>query len=766
MAAAWSYWPARSSSKPWPIAWAGSGRTTSTERISPSIPRLKPEPNTTLPLRAMLCRAHSSEWEGSLPLRCIQPPEILEHQPTLLGGETLELLPPGVPEPRARARRARLQDVGDVHAVSGRGPADALLVLVGLVVRERAAGVEQSAVQPLLALDGLLVEAPGLELACELLRLLRERTGGGVRAFGLEPRELLRQGALAGGETLEPLQHGFPAQPHQRQQALGQTVQPLLITRQARQLLHCFGKPAPRLPTRHLAAAPGERQGRGVQRVDGVVGEGRRLGGVGVGFFELGARRRHLSLRIAQRRIQLRRHERVLPGRLADLACHRVGPLLHCRLPRPGGGARFAAPQRVGDALLSLGERGRLRERPVERRQRLAAPLPRQRVTLTAQRLRHARELLLSLRPGFRRGRGASVVRRLRGALHRRSRRAGGLLRRRERRAGARPEVRGYPLDAAGQGVRTVGERALPRRAGAVRPRRVLAIPLGLTPLQVLGVGRERRQRALDGGPAEQLLTALELGLELLLRLCQALERTPRRLRIEPRERLLQLPQPRRQFRRHRALQQILDFTQPRLERRVAQPGGLCGARDLFHRARQLLNPLLQRLLLARDGLRALRRLEGKRSVPRVRRTAGAAGLAGPLLRQVPRPRPQLALRLGERLRRGGHVPRRGAGRRAQLLEARQPQRDLRASPHVSTGGGDIVPRLDAEPQRVAGQQPAPFRIEIPLNDGPLTRARHIQRLAHGRPLLPRLTHPPAHHLEASQTVIVPCVDHEGLLER
>src|SRR5881396_248685 len=653
MAAAWSYWPARSSSKPWPIAWAGSGRTTSTERISPSIPRLKPEPNTTLPLRAMLCRAHSSEWEGSLPLRCIQPPEILEHQPTLLGGETLELLPPGVPEPRARARRARLQDVGDVHAVSGRGPADALLVLVGLVVRERAAGVEQSAVQPLLALDGLLVEAPGLELACELLRLLRERTGGGVRAFGLEPLELLRQGALAGGESLEPLQHGFPAQPHQRQQALGQTVQPLLITRQARQLLHCFGKPAPRLPTRHLAPAPGERQGGGVQRVDGVVG----------------ARRRHLSLRIAQRRVQLRRHERVLPGRLADLACHRVGPLLHCRLPRPGGGARFAAPQRVGDALLSLGERGRLRERPVERRQRLAAPLPRQRVTLTAQRLRHARELLLSLRPGFRRGRGVSVVRRLRGALHRRSRRAGGLLRRRERRAGARPEVRGYPLDAAGQGVRTVGERALPRRAGAVRPRRVLAIPLGLTPLQVLGVGRERRQRALDGGPAEQLLATLELSLELLLRLGEALERAARRLRIEPRQRLLQLPQPRRQLRRHRALQQLLDFAQPRLERRVAQPGGLGRARDLFHRARQLLNPLLQRLLLARDRPRALRRLEGKRSVARVRRTAGAAGLAGPLLRQVPRPRPQLALRLGERVRRGGHVPRRGAGRRAQLLE-------------------------------------------------------------------------------------------------
>src|SRR5207247_1126979 len=85
------------------------------------------------------------------------------------------------------------------------------------------------------------------------------------------------------------------------------------------------------------------------------------------------------------------------------------------------------------------------------------------------------------------------------------------------------------------------------------------------------------------------------------------LPRAARGLRIEPRKRLLQLPQPRRQLRRHRALQQLLDFAQPRLERRVAQPGGLGRARDLFHRARQLLNPLLQRLLLARDRLRALR---------------------------------------------------------------------------------------------------------------------------------------------------------------
>src|SRR5947199_2069265 len=306
MAAACSYWPARSSSKPWPMAWADRGRTTSTERTSPSIPRLKPGPNTTLPLRAMLSRAHSSEWERSLLLWRIQPPEILEHQATLLGSETLEFFPRGVAEPRARARRPGLQDVGDVNAVPGRGAADALLGLVGHVVRERAARVWQSAVQPLLALDGLLVEAPGLELTREFFRLLRQWSGGGARASGLEPLELLGKGALAGGQGAESLQHRLAAHAHQRHQALRQPVQPLLIARQARQLLHRVGEPAPRLAAGDLAAAAGQRQGGGVEGVEGVLGERSRLGGIGVGFFELGARRRHLPLRIAQRRVELR----------------------------------------------------------------------------------------------------------------------------------------------------------------------------------------------------------------------------------------------------------------------------------------------------------------------------------------------------------------------------------------------------------------------------------------------------------------------------
>src|SRR5205823_11361832 len=297
MPAACSYWPARSSSKPWPMTWAGNeraARSATEQRASNEQGRFTGQ-----------CRVAASAADSGQPGR-IQSPEILEHQATLLGSETLELLPRGVAEPRARARRPGFQDVGDVNAVPGRGAADALLGLVGLVVRERAARVEQSAVQPLLAREGLLVEAPGLELTRKLFRLLRQWSGGGARASGLEPLELLRKGALAGGQGAESLQHRLAAQAHQRHQTLRQPVQPLLIARQARQLLHRFGEPAPRLPAGDLAAAAGQRQGGGVEGVEGVLGERSRLGGIGVGFFELGARRRHLPLRIAQRRVELR----------------------------------------------------------------------------------------------------------------------------------------------------------------------------------------------------------------------------------------------------------------------------------------------------------------------------------------------------------------------------------------------------------------------------------------------------------------------------
>src|SRR6266436_1642501 len=517
MAAACSYWPDRSSSKPWPMAWAGSERAANTS--SPTVHLL---------------------------LRRIQSPEILEYQTALLGRETLQLLPRGITEPRARPRRPGFQDVGDVHAVARRGAADPLLGLVGLVVRERPAGVEQPAVQALLALYGLLVEAPGLELARQLFRLLRERTGGGVGPFGLEPLELLRERALARSERLESLQHRLAAQAHHGEQALGHAVQPLLIARQPGQLLHRFGEPATRLAARDLTAAASQRQRGGVECVYRVLGEQAGLGGVGIGLFELGARRGHLTLRIAQRGVELGRDERVLAGRLADLARHGVGSLLHRRLPRPGGSARFAAAQRLGHALLPFGERGRLGERPVERRERLPAPLLRQRVALTAQRFGHTLELLLGFCSRLRGSRRPALVGSLRRALHRRPRRSRRLTRRREAGPGSRAKVLSDSVDAARQRVRAIGKRALSSGAGAVRARRVLAVPLCLAAPKVLRVGRERRERALDRGPTEQLLAPLQLSLELLLRFGQPLERAARRLRVEPRQRLLQLAQPRR----------------------------------------------------------------------------------------------------------------------------------------------------------------------------------------------------------------------------
>src|SRR4029077_1665998 len=187
------------------------------------------------------------------------------------------------------------------------------------------------------------------------------------------------------------------------------------------------------------------------------------------------------------------------------------------RLPRPGGRARFTATQRLGHALLPFGERGRLGERPVERRERLPAPLLRQRVALTAQRFGHTLELLHGLCSRLRSGRRPALVRGLRGTLHRRlrcSRRPTG---RREARSGRRAQVLSDSVDAARQRVRAISQRALSSGAGAVRRRRVLAVPLRLAAPQVLRGGRERRERALDRGPAEQLLAPLELGLELLL---------------------------------------------------------------------------------------------------------------------------------------------------------------------------------------------------------------------------------------------------------
>ena len=176
----------------------------------------------------------------------------------------------------------------------------------------------------------------------------------------------------------------------------------------------------------------------------------------------------------------------------------------------------------------------------------------------------------------------------------------------------------------------------------------------------------------------------------------------------------------------------------------------------------------MQRFLLARHALRSLGRLEGQRSrcvPPTVRRPARAGSVAGAFLREVAGACSQVTLSTGERVRGSGDVLRGRAGRRSQLLEARQPQGQLPASADVRRGRREVVPRFDAKPQRVARQQTTLGRVEIPLHDGPLSRTGHIERFMHRGPDLPRLAHAPAHNLEPREAMIVARIDHEWLAE-
>src|SRR5205085_10947967 len=129
----------------------------------------------------------------------------------------------------------------------------------------------------------------------------------------------------------------------------------------------------------------------------------------------------------------------------------------------------------------------------------------------------------------------------------------------------------------------------------------------------------------------------------------------------------------------------------------------------------------LKRLLLPGDGLRPLRRLERERAFPlALRAAARGAPVARALLGQVIGAPAQLALSGGNGVRLRRRVARSGAGRRAQLVEAGQPQGDLGTATDVRCGS--IVPGLGAKSQRVAGQEAPPLRVEIALHDPPLAR--------------------------------------------
>src|SRR6266513_1311775 len=698
----------------------------------------------------------------------IQSPEILEHEPSLLRRKPGQLFPRGIAQPGTRAGRAGLEQRREVHAVAGGGATGALFVFVGLTPREGPAGVEQPAVQPLLTLDRLLVETARVQLARQLARLLRQRARRGASALGLQPLELLRERPLARRDRAQLREHRLTARAHHGQQPARLAVQPLLVARHAGELLDRFREPAPRLRARDLAAAPRECERRGVERVHGLFRQRPGLSGVRLSLLQLLARRGHLALRKAERALELRRDERVLPRRLADLPLHRRRSLLDRRLARPRRGTALSAAQRFGHLLLAVGERRRLRQRAVERAERLLAPRAGERVAPRPQRLGEPRQLLLRGLPG---PLGAGLVGLpggLGGPLHRGLRLPRGLLRRRERRLppGRRPEVLPHLLDAVRQRVRPLFERALPRRRRAVRAPRVRRVPFGLAPLQVFRVGRERSQRTLRCGALEQLAAPLQLGLELLLRFGKPLQRLSRGVGVELGERLLQLAEPLLELGRDRTLQQLLHLAQPLLERGVVDPRRLRGARDLLHRLGQLLHALLERLLLARHRLRPLGRLERQRAgLGRGWRPAASCRLvARALLRQIAGTLAQVALRARDRIRGLDQPARRGAHRRPQFLEARQPQGDLRAPSQMRRRS--VIPRLHAESQRVARQQATPCRVQLALYDGAVADAAHVERLARRIAHLAGPAHAPAHYLEARQPVVIAHVDHQGLAQR
>src|SRR5438093_808097 len=345
--------------------------------------------------RALWAETSSSpSTTNSTRLGSIQSPEVLEHEAPLLGGETRQLFPRRIAQPRTRSRSAGLEQRGKVHTVAGRGAAGALRFLVGLVTRQRAAGIEQAAVETLLALDRLLVQPPRLQLVRQLARLLRERAGSGAPGFRLQPLELLGERALTRGQGAQLLQHRAAAQTHHREEPTRLPVQPLLVARHPGEQLYRFGKPASRLRARYLAAAAGEGERCGVERVHRLLRQRRELllrflsgllrpcrvapsGGLG------GALHRSLC----PVRGLLRRRERLAPQLRSEVLPHlfdavrqRIGALCERALARGGRAVRAARvrPVPLGLAPFQIlrigGERGK---RPFGRRpaEQLPAPL-------------------------------------------------------------------------------------------------------------------------------------------------------------------------------------------------------------------------------------------------------------------------------------------------------------------------------------------------------------------------------------------------------
>src|SRR6185295_8197768 len=124
---------------------------------------------------------NASAARYALRLRGIQESEILEDDAALLRRESRQLFPRRVAHAGGGARRAGSQEPRQVHAVACRRTAHAVLLLIGLLTGQRAAGVEQPSVEPFLTFDGAPIEPARFELARQLARLRRQRAGGARR---------------------------------------------------------------------------------------------------------------------------------------------------------------------------------------------------------------------------------------------------------------------------------------------------------------------------------------------------------------------------------------------------------------------------------------------------------------------------------------------------------------------------------------------------------------------------------------------------------
>src|SRR5438105_7359570 len=117
----------------------------------------------------------SPRTTSSARLGRIQSPEVLEHEPPLLRREPRQLFPRRIAQPGPPARGAGLEQRGKVHTIAGGRATAAFLAFVGLAPGQGPAGVEQAAVQPLLALDRLLVETARVQRSEEHTSELQSR---------------------------------------------------------------------------------------------------------------------------------------------------------------------------------------------------------------------------------------------------------------------------------------------------------------------------------------------------------------------------------------------------------------------------------------------------------------------------------------------------------------------------------------------------------------------------------------------------------------